>query len=164
MPMSEREMFLHSWEREFQTTVKVFKSMPEEKHGLQPHSKCPTTKDLAWKVAVEESIFVQGAISGQFDFANMPKPPASLREVIASYEQKHVGNVARITAMSDADFNKMIKFYVAPKTVGDVRAADVLWLMMMDTIHHRGQFSIYLRIADAKVPSIYGPSADEPWM
>ncbi|MBI1806965.1 MAG: hypothetical protein HYR76_07940, partial [Ignavibacteria bacterium] len=31
-------------------------------------------------------------------------------------------------------------------------------------VHHRGQLSVYLRIVDAKVPSIYGPSADEPWM
>ena len=30
-------------------------------------------------------------------------------------------------------------------------------------VHHRGQFSVYLRMADGKVPSIYGPSADEPW-
>jgi uncharacterized damage-inducible protein DinB len=58
----------------------------------------------------------------------------------------------------------MVKFMVAPKTMGDLRCADVLWMLMMDSIHHRGQFSIYLRMADGKVPSIYGPSADEPWM
>ena len=33
---------------------------------------------------------------------------------------------------------------------------------MPDHIHHRGQLSVYLRIVD-KVPSIYGPSGDEPW-
>jgi len=36
--------------------------------------------------------------------------------------------------------------------------------MLLDQIHHRGQLSIYMRIAGAKVPSIYGPSADEPWI
>jgi uncharacterized damage-inducible protein DinB len=36
--------------------------------------------------------------------------------------------------------------------------------MLCDQIHHRGQFSVYLRMADGKVPSIYGPSLDEPWM
>jgi uncharacterized damage-inducible protein DinB len=35
--------------------------------------------------------------------------------------------------------------------------------MLMDSIHHRGQMSVYLRCAGGKVPSIYGPSADEPW-
>jgi uncharacterized damage-inducible protein DinB len=48
--------------------------------------------------------------------------------------------------------------------MADVRKADMLWMMLSDSIHHRGQFSIYLRLVGAKVPSIYGPSADEPWM
>jgi uncharacterized damage-inducible protein DinB len=66
--------------------------------------------------------------------------------------------------MSEADYNSMIKFPVGPKQMGDFRKADVLWMMMMDAIHHRGQFSVYVRMAGGKVPSIYGPSADEPWM
>ncbi|MHB8852143.1 MAG: DinB family protein [Ignavibacteriaceae bacterium] len=53
---------------------------------------------------------------------------------------------------------------VAPKKMGDVRCIDLAWMMLLDMIHHRGQFSIYLRMAGGKVPSIYGPSADEPWM
>lgn len=46
----------------------------------------------------------------------------------------------------------------------DQMSMDLLWFLLFDEIHHRGQFSIYLRMADGKVPSIYGPSADEPWM
>ena len=41
--------------------------------------------------------------------------------------------------------------------------AEFLWFLIHDEIHHRGQFSIYLRMSGAKVPSIYGPSGDEPW-
>jgi uncharacterized damage-inducible protein DinB len=47
--------------------------------------------------------------------------------------------------------------------MGDVRRQDFLWMMLNDMIHHRGQFSVYLRMAGGKVPSIYGPSKDEPW-
>ena len=47
--------------------------------------------------------------------------------------------------------------------MGELRRMDVLWFLLHDSIHHRGQFSIYLRMVDGKVPSIYGPSADEPW-
>ena len=39
----------------------------------------------------------------------------------------------------------------------------IRWFLLHDQIHHRGQFSIDLRMADGKVPSIYGPTADEPW-
>jgi len=164
MPMSEREQFIQSWEREFQTTLKVLKSYPSQKAELQPHGKCPTAKDLAWRMVSEERIFVNGAVTGNFDFMNQPKTPATLNEVVAAYEHNHRENVDKIKKMSDTEFNKMVKFMVAPKTPGDVRSGDTLWMMMMDTIHHRGQFSIYLRMADGKVPSIYGPSGDEPWM
>ncbi len=164
MPNSEREQFIQAWEREFQTTMKVLKAFPAQKGDLKPHAKCPDAKELAWKMAMEEKVFVEGAITGRFDFANMPKTPATMQEVIAAYERSHREAGERVKKMSDGDFNKMVKFYVAPKTLGDVRSADTLWGLLMDTIHHRGQFSIYLRIADGKVPSIYGPSADEPWM
>lgn len=164
MPMSEREQFIQNWEREFGTTLKVLKSYPANKPDLQPHGKCPTAKELAWRIVSEEPVMVNGALSGNFDFMNMPKPPASMQEVTTTYEKSHQQLVDKVKKMTDADFNKMIKFMVAPKTMGDMRSGDTLWMMMMDTIHHRGQFSIYLRMADAKVPSIYGPSADEPWM
>ncbi len=164
MATSEREQFIEAWEREFQTTMKVLKAYPSEKHGLQPHPKCPTAHELAWKMAIEESIFVDGAITGKYDFQNIPKPSASMRELIATYEKSHGESVSKVKKMTDADFNKTVKFFVAPGTMGDVRSGDTLWRFMMDQIHHRGQFSIYLRMADGKVPSIYGPSGDEPWM
>jgi uncharacterized damage-inducible protein DinB len=58
----------------------------------------------------------------------------------------------------------MTPFFTAPKQTGEVPKIQVAWLMLCDQIHHRGQFSVYMRIAGAKVPSIYGPTADEPWM
>ncbi len=162
--MSEKEMFIQRWEREFQTTMKVLKAYPAGKDNLQPHAKCPNAKDLAWRIALEEPLFVNGALTGTFDFATMVPAPGTMGEVIASYERNHGALVDKIKKASDADFQKLIKFFVAPKTMGDIRSADALWTMLNDSIHHRGQFSIYLRMADGKVPSIYGPSGDEPWM
>ena len=161
---SEKEMFIQTWEREFQTTLKILKAYPSNKVDLQPHGKCPTAKELAWRIVSEEPVLVNGAITGNFDFMNMPKPPATLPEVITTYERSHREQVEKVKKMDDAAFNKMLQFMVAPKTMAPMRSADILWMFMMDTIHHRGQFSIYLRMADAKVPSIYGPTADEPWM
>jgi uncharacterized damage-inducible protein DinB len=56
-----------------------------------------------------------------------------------------------------------MQFPVGPKKMGDMRRIDVLWSSLMDQVHHRGQLSVYLRLVGAKVPSIYGPTADEPW-
>ncbi len=162
--MSEREQFIQNWEREFQTTLKVLKAYPAGKSDLKPHAKCPTALELTWRMVTEEPIFVNGALTGNFDFMNHPPIPSTMQEAIAAYEKNHRESADKLKKMSDEDFNKMIKFMVAPKTMGDVRSGDTLWMLLMDTIHHRGQFSIYLRMADGKVPSIYGSSADEPWM
>src|SRR3989454_2617583 len=99
-----------------------------------------------------------------FRSGKLPAPPATLQDVITTYEQAHQAFIERVRRTPEAELNKTVKFFVAPQQMGDVRKLDVLWFMLMDQVHHRGQMSVYLRMADAKVPSIYGPSADEPWM
>jgi len=113
---------------------------------------------------VTEQNASEQALDGDIEFGKMPKAPATMAEVIATYEKSSKAFVERIKKTPDADLNKTVKFFVAPKQMGDLRKMDVLWFMLMDQVHHPGQFSVYLRMADGKVPSIYGPSADEPWM
>jgi len=161
--MTEKEQFLGALERELPTTIRVLKAYPAAKGDLKPHAKCKAAKDLAWMFVTEQKASEQ-ALDGAIQFGNMPKAPETLPEVIAAYEKSSKAFVDRIRKTPDADLNKTVKFFVAPKQMGDLRRMDVLWYMLMDSVHHRGQFSIYLRMADGKVPSIYGPSADEPWM
>jgi len=59
--------------------------------------------------------------------------------------------------------DERVRFAVGPKQVAEIPVAELIWFMLLDAVHHRGQLSIYLRLMEAKVPSIYGPSADEPW-
>ena len=161
--MTEKEQFLGALERELPTTIKVLRAYPAAKADMKPHAKCKSAKDLAWMFVTEQKASEQG-LDGAIEFGNMPKAPETLPEVIAAYEKSCKAFVERIRKTPDAEFNKTVKFFVAPKQMGDVRKMDLLWMMLMDSVHHRGQFSVYLRMADGKVPSIYGPSADEPWM
>ena len=164
MSMSEKEMFLQAWEREFQTTLKVLNAYPSDKLDLKPAEKSKSASDLACVFTGEQGI-VDMVIKGKIDFSG-PQPPApkTMGEIITAYENAVKTNIQRVKAMSDADYNSMIGWFVAPKTPGNVRKADVLWMTLNDMIHHRGQLSVYLRIAGGKLPSIYGPTADEPWM
>jgi len=162
--MAEREQFLATWEREFETTIKILKAFPADKNDLRPHPKCPDANELAWRIVHEETFFSEVAATGKVEFGKPPASPGGIGAIIEAYGKNHPDNMAKVKKMTDADFKLMLKFPSGPNTMEDVRRADILWLMMMDTIHHRGQFSIYLRMADGKVPSIYGPSGDEPWM
>jgi uncharacterized damage-inducible protein DinB len=162
--MTEKEQFLAGWEREFEKTLKVLRAYPPGKTDLKPHPKCPDAAELAWRMVFEEKFFSEVAATGKVEFGPTPPAPGGMGAIIEEYGKNHPENVAKVRKMTDAEFNATIKFPSGPKKMDDTRRADILWLMMMDTIHHRGQFSIYLRMAEGKVPSIYGPSADEPWM
>jgi uncharacterized damage-inducible protein DinB len=162
--MSEKEMFLQTWEREFQTTVKVLKAYPEDKLTMKPAEKSKSARDLAFVFNVEQG-FIDMIIKGKLDFTGpQPQVPGTLADIVRTFEEATKANMARVKGMSESDFNSMMDWFVAPKTTSNMRKADIMWMMMMDMIHHRGQFSVYLRLAGAKVPSIYGPTADEPWM
>ncbi len=161
--MTEKEQFLSVLEREFPTTMKVLKAFPSTKGDIKPHAKSKSARELAWNFVTEEKAGAQ-ALDGAIDFNKIPPAPASLQDIISTFEREHRAFVERIKKTPDAELNKPVKFFTGPKRMEDMRKMDVLWFMLMDSVHHRGQMSVYLRMADAKVPSIYGPTADEPWM
>lgn len=160
--MSEKEQFLRTLEREFRTTLKVLQAFPVAQADFKPHPKCKSAQELAHNF-VSEMAGASMAVAGAMEFARLPKPAATLPGEIAAFEQCHRALVDQIERTPDAELNKTVKFAVAPRKMGDLRRMDVLWYLLHDSIHHRGQFSIYLRLVDATVPSIYGPTADEPW-
>ena len=162
--MSEKEMFISTWEREFPTTLKVLKQLPADKANFKPPGeKTRSAKELA-EVFVGELGIVDMVVKGKIDFSGgMPKF-ATYKDTINALESTGAAMLKKVKGMSESDWNSKITAPVGPGKMGEVRRADMLWMMIMDSIHHRGQFSIYLRMVGAKVPSIYGPSGDEPWM
>jgi uncharacterized damage-inducible protein DinB len=162
--MTEKEMFVQTWEQEFQTTVKVLKAYPGDRLDYRPHEKNRSARELAWIFAGEQGV-VDMAVKGKIDFSQPgPPPPKTMGEILSAYENITKANMQKVKAMSEADYNSMIGFPVGPGKMMNMRKADVLWMTVMDAVHHRGQMSVYIRLAGGKVPSIYGPTADEPWM
>lgn len=160
--MGEKETYLEVREREFSTTLRVLRAYPAD-GDLKLHEKLKSARELAFTFASEEKMLLSLLKTKEFP-KEWPAVPETMEEAISAYEEAHAETTAYVTR-SDEDFlNSPIPFMVAPKTKGEMRAMDILWMILHDLIHHRGQFSVYLRVAGGKVPSIYGPSADEPWM
>ncbi len=158
--------FLDVFDREHQTTMKVLRAYPTDKLELKPHAMCKNARELAWMFVMEqalaETLMTTGIDPAKMS-SGMPPAPESWDAILSSIENAHnkVANLVR--GMSEDDLSQTAKFFVAPKTMGSVPKMQLLWMFLHDQIHHRGQFSIYLRMAGGKVPSIYGPTADEPW-
>lgn len=161
-----KSQFLAAYDREHATTMRVLRAYPTDKLDLKPHEMCKTARDLAWVFVVERGLgtfaFNNGFASGG-PTGEGPKPPESWDSLLADLESEHNRFGDMVRATSDEVLREKVKFFSGPKALADISRMDLVWLLLMDQIHHRGQFSIYLRMAGGKVPSIYGPTADEPW-
>lgn len=162
--MTERDMYLAGFEREYQTTLKLLKAYPAAKSELKPSEKSKNARELAFILAMGQA--VAGVAATQNELLAPPafEAPATWAEVLGAFEHLHGDSLAKLKKLTDAEFNAPFKLLAGPGgQTATMRRADVLWFFGMDQVHHRGQFSVYMRIAGAKVPSIYGPSGDEPW-
>jgi uncharacterized damage-inducible protein DinB len=159
----DKTEFLSHREREFKTTIKVLKSFPEDRGDLKPGEKSSTARQLARTFYFEEILLQKLLKSEELGGMTGELPPA-IAQTIDEYEKEFQKTNDLVRSMSEEELDETTSFYVAPKTPGNVKKRDLMTMLLFDMIHHRGQFSVYLRVVGARVPSIYGPSADEPWI
>ena len=159
---SLKQQFLDAYEKEHATTVKVLRAFPQEQADLRPHPKLKTARELAWIFVGERALGTVVLQRGQLG-AGLPPAPETFEEIIAALEKAHAEFANLIRSYSEAELQETCTFFVGPKTPGEYTRIGFAWFLLNDQIHHRGQFSVYLRMAEGKVPSIYGPTADEPW-
>ena len=160
---SAKDTFPVAYEREHATTLKVLRAFPAARSAFRPHERSNAALQLAWTFVLEERMMLL-AINGESVLGSgFPAPPGSWEKVLAEFESQHAELLARLRSASEAEYAGSVSFFVGPNQMADIPTSDFLWMMLSDQIHHRGQLSVYLRMAGGKVPSIYGPSADEPW-
>ena len=164
---SPKQQFLDMYELEFGKTLRVLHAYPKDKSELRPHPKAKTARELAFTFVAEQGLLMK-ALTTSLDWSQppqFPKAPESLDAVIAAFEDGHRKLVEIVRSIPEEKLlTETVRFPIGPGQLGDVPKMPFLWMLLSDQIHHRGQFSVYLRMADGKVPSIYGPSLDEPWM
>jgi uncharacterized damage-inducible protein DinB len=165
---SPKQRFLETYDKEHETTMRVLRAYPADQAEFKPNERCKTARELAWIFAIEPRlgmmVVLKDVFAGGVPSGKPPEAPTSWQAVINEIEQAHREFADAIRALPDEKLDETSRFMVAPKQLGDVRRLDFLWFLLHDEIHHRGQFSIYLRAAGGKVPSIYGPSEHEPWL
>ena len=160
-----KQMFLDTFTTEHATTMRVLRAFPADKAEFTPHERSQTAHKLAWTFVMEQALITK-AITNTMDLgAGMPKPPAGFTTIVDQFDKDFAVLVDLIKKTPDNQFNTgTTKFYSGPGKIADFPVPGFCWFVLCDQIHHRGQLSVYVRMAGGKVPSIYGPSADEPWM
>ncbi len=160
--MTECEFFIERWTREFPAFVRVMKALPKDQLDYRPHPRSRSAAELSWLLALEERSGSELIETGQIDWNEpAPQPPADLTKIISAFEHAHAELEARLARVTDVAWERKVKFLVNGQMIMEETMGEFFWMNLLDAIHHRGQLSVYIRPMGGKVPSIYGPSADD---
>jgi len=162
--MSMTQGLIAEFENEAKTTRRVLERVPNDKLNWKPHPKSMTLGHLALHIAQAPGTIVEWADKGVTEFTGQPGPdPSTAAEVIAAHDKSVATVKSVLQKLGDDGLTKGMweakaggKTLMTMPKIGLVRA-----LVLNHWYHHRGQLSVYLRLLDIPVPSIYGPSADE---
>jgi len=160
--MTLREFYLQRRQAEFPVFLRVLRALPADQVGYKPHEQSPSAQQIVWTLTKELKACLDAATNYSAEWNT--SPPAPLNEMLSMFERWSIDLADRVATMDDALWNRTAQFYYNGKVVNQQPVGQFLWFIHFDAIHHRGQLSAYLRPMGAKVPSIYGPSADERGM
>ena len=167
LELSNREFFVRRWEQESPGFLRVFRALPSDQLDYRPHPRSRSARELAaLLVSIQQScIDLCNSQKSSYNTSMRWHPserPASLEEMIVAYEIHHIALLERLHRLDDVTWNHQAWMIVGEQeillrdTVGGL-----LWLALFDAVHHRGQLTTYIRPMGGKVPSVYGPSADD---
>ena len=150
-------------DQEAKTTQRVLERMPENKLAWKPHAKSFSLGQLALHTAASQGMVASAAALDTFEVPKFQQPEArSRKEILDAFAEGQANARKTIGGMDDARLMAAWTMSNNGKAVMSMpRIAFVRSIMMNHLYHHRGQLSVYLRLLDVPVPSIYGPSADE---
>jgi len=161
--MSLAQSFLPEFDNEMAATRKVLSRVPADKWDWKPHAKSRSLGELATHVGELPRWGVR--LKGESFQVGSEKAPVmkSAPELVARLESNAAAARESLSGMSEADLEGQFRVL---KPDGSVffqlpRRAVPRSVLMNHLIHHRGQLTVYLRLLDVPLPTIYGPTADE---
>ena len=165
--MTVIEMFQAQLEDEAKRTRAALEKVPEGKDDWTPHAKSMPLGRLAMLIARMPMWF--GLIINQDELELQPasgsnvdqRPLKTAAELVNAHDEGVVQARAALRSLNEDRAAKSWKLLVKGHVVADQPRLVVIRDTFTHLAHHRGQLTVYLRLNDAPVPAIYGPSADE---
>ncbi len=162
--MAIADALVPEFDHEMTTTRKLLERVPEDKFDWKPHAKSFSLGALATHVATLPAWGAETLNKSELDIegGQPPSSPSSKAELLATFDKNVATTRAALTGKTDAELMGVWSLRRSGHTLFSMPKT-VVWrsFVLNHLVHHRGQLSVYLRLLDVPVPSIYGPSADE---
>jgi len=160
--MSFAATLLPEFDQEMATTRRLLERVPAEKGQWKPHPKSFALGHLAQLVSWMPGWIANTVRDTALDLAAAPKYTFETTETLLDAFDTNVRTArAALASSTDADYAVPWSLKHGERVLFTAPRGTVVRNHINHLIHHRGQLSVYLRLNDVPVPSIYGPTADE---
>ena len=162
--MTMIKMLLDEMEQEAKVTRKMLGRVPIEKYDWKPHQKSMSVKVLATHIAELPSWVTLALTTNGLDFAAEPYKPYPINnnaELLTYFEKNYEEAKAQLMKATDADLLPSWTMRNGDQILMVFTKGETVRHAFSQTIHHRAQLGVFLRLLDIPIPGTYGPSADE---
>lgn len=162
--MSLIQSLLKELNQEAETTRKMLARVPDDKYDWQPHEKSMTIRRLATHIAELPTWVSMTLNTSELDFAKNPYTVPTInntKDLLAYFEESLEDGRSTLEKATDQDLDGNWTLRNGDQIYSVNSKADVLRMSYCQTVHHRAQLGVYLRLLNVPIPGSYGPSADE---
>ncbi|WP_317897393.1 DinB family protein [Aurantibacillus circumpalustris] len=158
------KILLKEMEDEAIVTRKMLTRVPEDKYDWKPHPKSMSVKALATHLAELPSWVTLAITTDGLDFAAEPYKPYPINntaELLAYFEKNYEEGRTQLLKAKDEDLLPSWIMRNGEQILMTFTKGETVRHAFSQTIHHRAQLGVFLRLLDIPIPGTYGPSADE---
>ncbi|SDF19555.1 Uncharacterized damage-inducible protein DinB (forms a four-helix bundle) [Mucilaginibacter pineti] len=162
--MSTIPMLLKEMEQEAQTTRKMLSIVPNDKYDWQPHKKSMTVQKLATHIAELPNWVTMAIHTDGLDFGEHPYEPSTINntaDLLKFFEESYENGRSNLAQANEEDFDKKWVLRNGDQVLLESTKGEIIRVAYSQTVHHRAQLGVFLRLLDIPIPGSYGPSADE---
>ena len=163
--MSIADTLLPEFDQEMATTRRVLERVPDDQPDWKPHPKSFSIAHLAQLVARLPGWIDLTLNSTELDLAagGGGYTNETTETLLKTFDENVRSSREAIANAKDADYDVPWSLKMRDQILFTLPRSVVVRQHISHLVHHRGQLTVYLRLRDVPVPSIYGPTADEGW-
>ena len=160
--MNFSEPFIAELQHEAATTRKMLERVPQDALAWKPHEKSRTLGEIAAHIANLPGLFIATLNRDEFDRYDYKSAVATSSDILETFDRNISGALEVLKTQSDERLLASWRYKYGERVIFEMPRLAVIRAMALNhMIHHRGQLSVYLRLLDIPLPSVYGPTADE---
>lgn len=162
MSIIKTESLLHELNAEYRATRACLERIPESLFEFKPHPKSMNLGYLALLVA-EIPLWIKYMVTdGEIDFVTFKHAsPKTTSELVAHFEDNMKAAQEALRSATDESLESNFTLKANGQVLYTSKKINDIGITINHWVHHRGQLTVYMRLNDIAVPSIYGPSADD---